>query len=266
MVDSYDLNLFELQCWVNDTNILFNNSSDLVSYFALWADQENDIGQTSDRVASLLNDNNISETGLAHTPAGVSEDVALIIKNVPKTSIKQIRSLVIYNRTTTEVTTKRAIGLAVELNNIDNDPNLETPLASTNVITTADDVYRYNFPAIDTYPSGDFSDADSISPIASEALALKEVVSEFADSANITGGLTVDTITTTVNVDVGGDLQVSGVSNFSNDVSFNDGNMNIDTANKFDTIVIRKHFFDDVGTTNVINLTELKCWVNGTIY
>jgi len=73
----------------------------------------------------------------------------------------------------------------------------------------------------------------------------------------------VDTITTTGNVDITGDLQVSGVSIFTNDVSFNDGNMNIDTANKFDTIVIRKQIFDDVGTTNVINLTELQCWVNG---
>jgi hypothetical protein len=208
--ESYDINLFELQCWVNDTNILFNNSSDLVSYFALWADKENDIGQTLDRVASLSYDNDISETGLSHSPTGVSEDIALIIKNVPKTSIQQIQSLVIYNRTTTAVTTNRAIGLAIELYNIDNDPNLETPLASTNVITTAEDVYRFDYPAIDTYPSGDFSDTNSITQIASETLALKEVVSEFAESANITGGLKVDTITTSGNVDISGNVSVSG--------------------------------------------------------
>jgi len=53
-----------------------------VSYFAFWADKENDIGQTSDRVASLLYDNNISESGLTHTPTGVSEDVALINKKM----------------------------------------------------------------------------------------------------------------------------------------------------------------------------------------
>jgi len=68
-------------------------------------------------------------------------------------------------------------------------------LASTNVITSGVQVYRYDFPAIDTYPSGDFSDTDSISQIASETLALKEVVSEFAESVNIVGGLKVDTIT-----------------------------------------------------------------------
>jgi len=41
---------------------------------------------------------------------------------------------------------------------------------------------------------------------------LKEVVSEFADSANITGGLKVDTITTTGNVDISGDLVVNDVN------------------------------------------------------
>ncbi len=100
--------------------------------------------------------------------------------------------------------------MAIELYNIDNDPDLETPLASTNVITTAEDVYRFDFPAIDTYPTGDFSDTDSISQIASETRALKEVVSEFADSANITGGLKVDTITTTGNVDISGNASITG--------------------------------------------------------
>jgi len=79
------------------------------------------------------------------------------------------------------------LGLAVELYYIDNDPNLETPLASTNEITTAEDVYRFDYPAIGTY-SGTFSDTNSTSQIASETLALKEVVSKYANSANITGG------------------------------------------------------------------------------
>jgi len=61
-----------------------------------------------------------------------------------------------YNKTKNETTLNRTIGMAIELYNIDNDPDLETPLASTNVITTAEDVYRYDFPAIGTYPTGDF--------------------------------------------------------------------------------------------------------------
>ena len=204
---SCDINLFEFQCWVNDTNILFNNSSDLVSYFALWADKD-DIGQTTDRVASLLYDNNISETGLAHTPAGISEDVAVIIKNVPKTSIKQIQSLVVYNRTTTAVTTNRAIGLAIELNNIDTDPNLDNILSSTNVITTAEDVYRFDFPAIDTM------EAVFLIRVVSPKLRVMSLLWK-KSSASLWKVRTlqvvcVDTITTTGNVDVGGTLSVSG--------------------------------------------------------
>jgi len=56
-------------------------------------------------------------------------------------------------------------------------------LASTNEISSYTEVYRFDFPAIDTYPSGDFSDTESISKIASETLALKEVVSDIAYSA-----------------------------------------------------------------------------------
>ena len=59
--------------------------------------------------------------------------------------------MVLYNRKVNQV---RAIGLALELYNSNNDPNLETPLASTNEIASGVNVYRFDFPAIDTYPSG----------------------------------------------------------------------------------------------------------------
>ena len=99
----------------------------------------------------------------------------------------------VYNRQDENVL-DRTLGLALELYNRENDANLETPLASSNEISVERDVYRYDFPSIDTF-SGGFSDTNSITQIASETLALKEVVSEFANSANITGGLTCDTIT-----------------------------------------------------------------------
>ncbi len=136
-------------------------------------------------------------------------DFALIIKNVPKSSITAIQSFIYYNRVHS-TWGQRAIGLAVEFYNIDNDPNLESPLASTNEISSYEAVYRFDFPAIDTYPTGDFSNTNSITQIASETLALKEVVSDIAYSANIVGGLKVDTITTTGNVDISGTLDVTG--------------------------------------------------------
>ena len=47
---------------------------------------------------------------------------------------------------------------------------------------------------------------------------MKEVVSEFAESANITGGLKVDTITTTGNATIGNDLTLTGTQiNFNSD-------------------------------------------------
>ena len=122
----------------------------------------------------------------------------MICKEIPRTKIQDIQSIVVYNRARFD----RGIGRAIELYNSLNDPNLESPLASTNEISSYKAVYRFEYPAIDTYPSGDFSDTNSISQIASETLALKEVISEFADSANITGGLKADTITTTGNVDI----------------------------------------------------------------
>jgi len=114
---------------------------------------------------------------------------------------------VVYNRQDGGIV-DRTLGLALELYNRENDANLETPLASTDEISNIDIlVYRYDFPAIDTY-SGTFSDTNSITQIASETLALKEVVSEFAESANITGGLKVDRINTPGNVDISGSLNV----------------------------------------------------------
>ena len=52
------------------------------------------------------------------------------------------------------------IGVAIELYNSIEDPNLNTILATTAVITTAVDVYRFDFPSIDTY-TGYFATGNS---------------------------------------------------------------------------------------------------------
>jgi len=69
----------------------------------------------------------------------------------------------------------RAIGLGTELYNSNNDPNLETTLASTNIFSTAVDVYRCDFPSITSYSSG-FVGVDSITNIVNDTYALTEVV------------------------------------------------------------------------------------------
>ena len=82
------INLRELQCWVNDTNILFDNSSSLTSYFALWTDKSVNVNQYSDYYSNRAYDNiinnNDSSTGLAASPDTTNSNMVLIIKNIQK--------------------------------------------------------------------------------------------------------------------------------------------------------------------------------------
>ena len=153
-----------------------------------------------------------------HSPLDRNINISLIIKNILDTDINNIQSLVFYNRK--DVDTDRLKGLAIELYNSTNDPNLGKPLTSTDVITIDQSVYRYDLYAIDTY-GGTFSDTDSITQIASKALALKEVVSV----NNITGGLKVDTLTTTGNATIGNNLTLTGTQ-----INFNSDNFISNTA------------------------------------
>jgi hypothetical protein len=220
------LHFRELQFWVNDVNVLpsytipssaSNNTSTNVSGNALGETIEFfnnnttlsglDIAGITYRASNIANEiiDGVGDTG--YDTVGTTNSSLYIPLNTT-ININEVQSIVLYNRF--DAQQGRAIGFAIELYNRADDPTLSDILVSTNAISTAEHVYRFDFPAIDTYPSGDFSDTDSISQIASETLALKEVVSEFADSANITGGLKVDTITTTGNVDISGNTSITG--------------------------------------------------------
>jgi len=99
----------------------------------------------------------------------------LVIKNIPLTSINNIQALVLYNRTGSGFGT-RTIGLAIELYNYVNDPDLNEALANTNVITTNVSRYRYDFPSINTYLSG-FVGEDSITNIVNDLTQEATVIS-----------------------------------------------------------------------------------------
>jgi len=222
----------EVQLFVNDVNVLpdlvtqstFNvdgtplQDISEIPFFIDWSDKTLDINHATFYASNVVNDIIDSTTSFVdgaywgiQNGAQISNiNVALYIPMSDKINIKDIQSAIIYNRKTDTETNVTFVGCAIELYNRSIDPNLENTLSSTNVITTPKNVYRFDYPAIDTYPSGDFSDTDSIDYIASETLALKDVVSEFAESANITGGLKADTITTTGNVDISGNVSVSG--------------------------------------------------------
>ena len=156
----------------------------------------------------------------------------------------------LYNRTSQEGRKNRAIGLAVELYNIENDINLKNPVYSTDEITIAEDVYRYDFPSIDTYTGG-FSDAISISQIASETLALKEVVSIY--SANITGGLKVDTIT----LPTIGDVETSIQQLQQNNVIYNSDEYGLKAVSNW----VSQTGINDKNWTEVIYVSVLNLFV-----
>jgi len=69
----------------------------------------------------------------------------------------------------------------IELYNSTSDPNLNTVLATTAVITTAINVYRFDFPSIDTY-TGSFASADSLTLIPNDTHSTKQVVNVSAST------------------------------------------------------------------------------------
>ena len=55
---SGDANFFlgfrELQCWVNNTNILFDNAIDLISNYALWTNKETSLGGSTEKYMIII--------------------------------------------------------------------------------------------------------------------------------------------------------------------------------------------------------------------
>jgi hypothetical protein len=120
----------------------------LTTYFALWSDKETDQGFYLTYDSTFVY-NDIVQAGFeAHSPVNLAN--ALIIENIPLTSINEIQALVYYNRTG-DGNTPKAIGLIIEFYNCITDPDLNEVLATTNEITTASETYRFDFPSISTY-------------------------------------------------------------------------------------------------------------------
>jgi len=186
--DTNYINLNELQVWVNGSNILFPNSASLTGYFAIWASKQIDRGSHNNSYPVSNIYNNIFEE-IAGALSSEASANALIIKNIPLTSINEIQAIVLYNRTTgTDFT--RAIGLFFELYNSTNDPDLTEVLAITNVITSSPLRYRYNFPSLSTY-TGSFATANSTTNIVSDSIASTEEANVISFSTELTGDVVV---------------------------------------------------------------------------
>ena len=138
--------------WIGGSNLL--QSASLESLFVNWAvDKEADLGSLGGGIvyntAKLYNNVISSEYSTHSKEDNSTSDIALIIKGLPLTLIESIQSLVLYNRTGSFNNT--TIGLAIELYNSTQDPNLTDILATTSVITSAVNVYRFDFPDIGSY-------------------------------------------------------------------------------------------------------------------
>jgi len=166
---TYYLGVRELQCWVNNSNILFDNANDLISYYALWSDKETAVGLIG--TTSLIYDNNIPNDYQAMDTVS-SSDIALIIKNIPSTSIDSIQSIIFYARTGNQKTNQ---GLSIELYKSVDFTNI---LANTDEITKRRETYRFDFHTIDTYTGG-FSSESSITQIISEGATTNVEESNF---------------------------------------------------------------------------------------
>ena len=160
--------------------------------------------------------NNVIEGSVA--ASGSSPINAVIIKNIPLTSVNDIQAIVLYHRSG-DGNVGRAIGLTIELYNLQDDPNLLSPLATTPIIERGVRRYRYNFPSINTYTLGT-SDDDSISQIPldnEDPTTTNTTITEEATITNaevnintdttISGDLVVDTITLPIIGDVKTSIQ-----------------------------------------------------------
>ena len=91
---------------MNGSNILFPNSTSLTGYFALWSNKQIDRGSAHDNYPVSKIYNNLIESDIgAHSLLGAN---ALIIKNIPLTSINEIQSIVLNNRNI--IVAERVIG------------------------------------------------------------------------------------------------------------------------------------------------------------
>jgi hypothetical protein len=193
---------------VNGVNVIANNV--IISYFvSLLIEYVNTGGDTIE-----ITDNVIDAADSISSTNGTSDssnvNTALIIK-FPLALINDLQSIVYYRRIFTQNSfglfsdAAKALGLAVELYNSIENPTLDEILATTNVISVNADVYRFDFPSIDTYTSG-FVGVDSITNIVNDTFSLRQDAIVISFPTEITGEIWGGNLT------VEGDLVVGDVN------------------------------------------------------
>jgi len=162
-------------------------NNDSTSYFAMWSDKGTDTCFYLTYDSTFVYNDVVVAAFETHSPPNQAN--ALIIKNIPLTSINEIQALVYYNRTGPGNTPKAIQGLIIELYNSITDPDLNEVLATTNEITTASETYRFDFPSISTYTA--FVDGISVTNIVNNIVALTEVATIISFNTEITGDVVI---------------------------------------------------------------------------
>jgi len=253
LTDDYLIDFNELQIWVNNANILVENASSLVSSVVSWSNKDIELG-------SQLSPTNLY-SGLIENGDGVltldpsPTDIAIIIKNIPTSKINDIHAVQIYNIVSTTLG-NRAIGLAIELYNSKNDPDLNTILAQTNEISVRDSVYRFDFPSINTYTLG--YNIQGILPDSGAYVNLVtlEVVTPFSFPFNITG-----------NMDVSGSITLPTIGDVETTIqgkqdTIEDGDLTIANTNGLQSALNDKQDTIEDGDLTIANTNGLQPALN----
>ncbi len=253
LTDDYLIDFNELQIWVNNANILVENASSLVSSVVSWSNKDIELG-------SQLSPTNLY-SGLIENGDGVltldpsPTDIAIIIKNIPTSKINDIHAVQIYNIVSTTLG-NRAIGLAIELYNSKNDPDLNTILAQTNEISVRDSVYRFDFPSINTYTLG--YNIQGILPDSGAYVNLVtlEVVTPFSFPFNITG-----------NMDVSGSITLPTIGDVETTIqgkqdTIEDGDLTIANTNGLQSALNDKQDTIEDGDLTIANTNGLQTALN----
>jgi hypothetical protein len=201
------ITLRNLQVYVDNINILQDATNDTTSTGS---------GGLSDVIEFMTWNNLVARspfdgTGYASNIRNheIILSVPVFSNNAPYTSlyipltqsfnISDVQSFVLYNRLGTEGQISRINGLQIELYNRSNDFTPGSNVVYTMPITTTSFVYRYDLPSISTYSLG-FSFADS------QTLIKNIAVSDSSQNFMLMKA-------EGENVEIGGDLSVSGVIN-----------------------------------------------------
>ena len=257
LTDDYLIDLNELQIWVNDTNILVENADSLIVSVVSWSNKDIELG--SQLSPTNLYNGSVSNGDGVLTLNPSPTDIAIIIKNIPTTKINDIHTVQMYNNIRSTIG-NRAIGLAIELYNSNNDPDLNTILAQSNEILVRNSVYRFDFPSINTYtlPFGIQGILPNSGAYAN--LVILEVITPFSFPFNVIGNIDVNgslILPTIGDVETTIQGKLDTIGNGDLDIAFTSG---LQTAlnNKYDdtggTITGSTTITGDlvVGTTNVI--------------